>query len=69
MRREFVGGVGRRRNGGSDGEVVEVDGGGVPALDPELGLATVGGGGDEVDRDVVGGDKAGKVEELVEVAL
>jgi len=76
MRREFGGGGGviggRRRSGGGDREFVEVDGGdgvGVPSLDPELGLAAVGGGADEVDRDVVGGDKAGEVEELVEVAL
>lgn len=73
MRREVVGGVGvgrrrRRRRGGRDREVVEVNGGdgvGVPSLDPELGLAAVGGGADEVDWDVVGGDKAGEVEELV----
>lgn len=74
MRREFVGGlwVGRRRSGGSYWVLVEVDGGdgvGIPSLDPELGLATVGGGADKVDGDVVGGDKAGEMEELVEMAL
>lgn len=41
----------------------------VPTLDSELGLAVVDGGADEVDRHVVGGDKAGEVEELVEMAL
>ncbi|KAI3760646.1 hypothetical protein L1987_51044 [Smallanthus sonchifolius] len=41
----------------------------VPAVETEAGLAGVGGGGDEVDRDVIGGDEAGEVEELVEMAL
>ncbi|KAF5794595.1 hypothetical protein HanXRQr2_Chr08g0329831 [Helianthus annuus] len=37
--------------------------------DTGLGLAVVGGGGDDVDWDVVAGDEAGEVEELVEMAL
>ena len=37
----------------------------VPTLDSGLGLAVVSGGTDEVDRNVVGGDEAGEVEELV----
>lgn len=38
-------------------------------MDSELGLAAVGGGAYVVDRYSVGGDEAGKVEELVEMAL
>lgn len=38
-------------------------------MDAKLGLAVVGGRGDIVDRYVVGGDEAGEVEELVEMAL
>lgn len=41
----------------------------VPAVDPELGLADVGGGADVVDGDAGGGYEAGEVEKLVEVAL
>lgn len=41
----------------------------VPAMETEAGLAAVGGGAEEVDWDVVSGDKAGEVEELVEMAL
>ena len=37
--------------------------------EPELGLVDVGGGAGVVDGDVVGGDEAGEVEELVEMAL
>lgn len=52
------------------GEVVELDNIiRVPAVEAEAGLAVVGGGADEVDGDVVGGDEAGEVEELVEMAL
>lgn len=53
-------------------EFMEVDVGGgmrVPTVHAKLGLAVVGGGGDVVDRYVVGGDEAGEVEELVEMAL
>ena len=35
----------------------------------ELGLAEVGGRGGVVDGDIVGGDEAGELEELVEVAV
>lgn len=38
-------------------------------MDSNLSLAVVGGRASEVDRDVVEGDEAGEVEELVEVAL
>lgn len=38
-------------------------------MDSELGLAVVGSGAYKVDGDVVGGDEAGEVEELVEVTL
>lgn len=38
-------------------------------MDAGLGLASVTGGGDDVDWDVVGGDEAGEVEELVEMTL
>lgn len=74
LRRELGGGVrvGRRVGESRGGEFVEVEGGGgcgVPAVDAELGLADVGGGADEVDGEVVGGDEAGEVEELVEMAL
>lgn len=41
----------------------------VPAVETEAGLAAVGGGADEVNGDVVGGDEAGEVEQLVEMAL
>lgn len=74
MRRKLIGGmgVGWRRGEGRDGKIVEIDGGdgmGVPSLDSELGLTAVSGGADEVNREVVGGDKAGEVEELIEVAV
>lgn len=49
---------------------MELDGGdwmGIVVAGAEL--AGVGGGVDEVDGDVVGGYKAGEVEELVEMAL
>lgn len=55
-----------------DDEVMKVDVRdriGIPALDSELSLVVVDGGADEVDGDVVGGDDAGEVEELVDVAL
>ncbi|KAI3694531.1 hypothetical protein L1987_77498 [Smallanthus sonchifolius] len=72
--REAYGGVGvgcmvRERG---DRELVEVDVGGrerVPTVDAKLGLAGVSGGADEVDGEVVGGDEAGEVDELVEMAL
>lgn len=38
-------------------------------MDSEPGLAVVDGGPDEVDGDAAGGDEAGEVEELVDVAL
>lgn len=38
-------------------------------MDSNLGLTVVTGGSDKVDGNVVGGDEAGEVEELVEVAL
>lgn len=74
MRGEFSGGVwvGRGSEKWRGWEFVEVDVGDrewVPALDARLGLAAVGGGADVVDRDVVGGDETGEVEELVEMAL
>lgn len=50
-------------------EFVEMYGRRAPPVEAELGLADVGGGADVVDGDVVGGDEAGEVEELVEVAL
>ncbi|KAK4797793.1 hypothetical protein SAY86_030119 [Trapa natans] len=58
-----------------DLEAVEVEelpvggDGGVPAVEAELGLVEVGGGGDVVDGDVIGGDETGEMEELVEVTL
>lgn len=66
-------GVGRRGGERRDLEVVELDvvgdRGSIPTVDSELGLAVVGGGAHKVDGDVLGGDEAGEVEELVEVAL
>lgn len=47
---------------------MEMDGGHrewVPSLYPELSLTAVRGGANEVDGDVVVGNEAGKVEELV----
>ena len=41
----------------------------VPALVTAAGLADVSGCADVVDRDVVGGDETGEVEELAQVAL
>ncbi|KAJ0521252.1 hypothetical protein HanRHA438_Chr10g0446881 [Helianthus annuus] len=41
----------------------------VPSVETDADLAVVGGSGDEVDGDVVGGDEAREVEELVEMAL
>lgn len=41
----------------------------IPAVDSSRRLAGVGGGADIVDGYVVGGDEAGEVEELVEMAL
>ena len=38
-------------------------------MDPEPGLAVVGGSTDIVNWDVVGGDEAGELEKLVEMAL
>lgn len=38
-------------------------------MDTDLGLAVVSGGADKVDRYASGGDVAGELEELVEVAL
>ncbi|KAH7842737.1 hypothetical protein Vadar_008597 [Vaccinium darrowii] len=55
------------------GEFMEVDMGILEVglgVETEFGLAEVGGGGGEVDGDVVGGgDEAGEVEELVEMAM
>lgn len=45
------------------------DGVGRPSLKPKLGLRCVDRGAHEVDRDVVGGDAVGEVEELVDMAL
>lgn len=53
-------------------EILEMDVGGgqwVPAVKALPHLAVVGGGGGVVDVDVVGGDEAAELEELVEVAL
>ena len=50
-------------------EMDVLDGTRVPSVDAPLGLAVLGGGTDEVDRDVVGGDETGEVKELVDVAL
>lgn len=64
--------VGRRRGKERGGKVMEMDvsgGDGVPTVDTELRLAVVGGRGNVVDGDVVGGDEAGELEELVEMAL
>lgn len=74
VRRELVWRCVVRRRGGKrrDVKVMEMDvlnGVWVPTLDSDLGLAVVSGGTDEVDRNVVGGDEAGEVEELVEMAL
>lgn len=77
MRREFGGGDGGgvwlRRKEVRCWEFMEVDlvGGRreVVAVDAESSLANVGGEADVVDGDVVGGDEAGEVEELVEMAL
>lgn len=41
----------------------------VPAMEAMLGLAKVGGGGDVVNREIVGYEEAAEMEELVEVAL
>ncbi len=41
----------------------------VPPMDANLGLVDVGGGGDEIDRQIVGGEEAGEVEKLVEMTL
>ncbi|KAH7843908.1 hypothetical protein Vadar_022208 [Vaccinium darrowii] len=75
MGRIFGGGirVGGRIEKVRVGEFVEVDVGileeGLGA-ETEFGLAEVGGGGGEVDGEVVGGgDEAGEVEELVEMAV
>lgn len=65
-------GVGRGRGEGRCWELVEVEVGGgerVPTMDTGLDLAVVGGGADVVNGDVVGGDEAGDVEELDEVAV
>lgn len=72
--REVGGGVGvrARRLEFRDGEINEMDVGGcqwVPAVNALPRLAVVGGGGGVVDMDVVGGDEAAELEELVEVAL
>lgn len=74
MGRELVLGirVWRRRVERRDEEVKEVYvfyGIGVPALDSKRGLAVVCRSTNIVDGDVVGGDKAGEVEELVDMAL
>lgn len=42
---------------------------GVPALNSSPGLAVVDGSADVVDRNIVGGDEAAEMEELVEMAL
>lgn len=41
----------------------------IPSVETEAGLAAVGGGAKEVDGNVVGGEEAGEVEKLVEMAL
>lgn len=41
----------------------------VPTMDAKLGLTAVSGGADEMDGEIVGGDEAGEVEELVEMTL
>ncbi|KAF7145795.1 hypothetical protein RHSIM_Rhsim04G0104100 [Rhododendron simsii] len=75
MGREFVGGVRVRRRGEErrGGEFVEADVGVLEVglgVETEFDLAEVGGGGGEVDGDAVGGgDEAGEVEELVEMAM
>ncbi|KAJ0911740.1 hypothetical protein HanRHA438_Chr06g0266521 [Helianthus annuus] len=53
-------------------KLVEMDVGNgerVPTMDPKLGLARMTGGAYEVDGEVVGGDEAREVDELVEMAL
>jgi len=69
--REGDGGVWRWRSEGRSWEFVEVEvaGGGGGVMEARAGVAEVGGGGDDVDGDVVGGDEAGEVEELVEMAV
>ena len=55
-----------------DGELMDVNvgvGSDVPTLVTAAGLADVSGCADVVDRDVVGGDEPGEVEELAQVAL
>ncbi|KAF7146470.1 hypothetical protein RHSIM_Rhsim04G0104900 [Rhododendron simsii] len=75
MRREFGGGIWVRRRGEErrGGEFVEVDTGILEVglgIETELDLAEVDGGGGVVDGDVVGGgDEAGELEELVEMAM
>lgn len=78
---ELVGGSGVRRRARERGDVVkvvEMDEVGAPAAvsggdgagdAADLGLAVVGGGTDEVDGDVEGGEEACEVEELVQMAL
>nr|GMD41779.1 hypothetical protein COLO4_10133 [Ipomoea batatas] len=44
-------------------------GGEVPVLEAQPGLAVVGGGSGVVHGDFVGGNEAGEVEELIQVAL
>lgn len=65
-------GIGRRTWNRRDGEAVEMEVGElrwIPSMDAELGLAIMGGGTDVVDGDVAGRDKAGEVEELIEMTL
>lgn len=70
MGREFGGGIWIRKRGFViwDWEFVEFDGGGgdwVPAMDTIFCLTEVYGCSGEVEWEVIGGDEAGEVEELV----
>lgn len=74
MRRELDFGIwiGRRATKRRDLNIMEMDirgGVRIPTVHALLGLTIVGGGADIADRDVIGEDEPGKLEELVEMAL
>ncbi|KAL6958879.1 hypothetical protein U1Q18_040226 [Sarracenia purpurea var. burkii] len=71
---EFHGGirVGRRREKIRGDEFMEVDFGSVEkvqVVEPEFSLVDVGGRGGVIDQDIVRGDEARELDELIEMAL